>query len=333
MLTPPADLPEAAVLAALDRDWGLAVDAITYEPVGFGSHHWAATRGLHCWFVTVDELDTKQYAVDEPLDAPYRRLRAALATARALHDGGHPYPVAPIPARDGAPVVRLGGQFAVAMYPFVAGRSFGWGDFDTPGHREAVLEMVIAVHGAPEEVRRHALVDDFAVPHRDELIAALRAPNATPDHGPYARPAAALLAEHAAAVQDALDRYDALVAAIRADPAPAVLTHGEPHRGNTILTATGWRLIDWDTALVAPPERDLWILDAGDGSVLRAYELATGVKPRRAALELYQLRWDIADIAMDLSRFRRPHIGTDDDAKSWGILQSLVTGLSPRAGT
>jgi Phosphotransferase enzyme family len=333
MLTPPADLPEAAILAALDRNWGLAVDAISYQPVGFGSHHWTATRGPQCWFVTVDELDTKQYAEAEPLDAPYERLCAALATARALHDRGHAYPVAPIPMRDGAPVVRLGARFAVAVYPFVAGRGFDWGDFDVPGHREAILELVIALHGAPEEVRRHALADDFAVPHRDELIAALRTPNATPDHGPYARPAAALLAEHAAAVQDVLDRYDALVAAIRAEPARAVLTHGEPHRGNTMLTATGWRLIDWETALVAPPERDLWMLDPGDGSVVRAYELATGVELRPAALALYRLRWDIADIAVDLSRFRRPHTGTVDDAKSWGTLQSLVTRLSPGAGT
>ena len=30
-----------------------------------------------------------------------------------------------------------------------------------------------------------------------------------------------------------------------------VLTHGEPHPGNTMRTVDGWRLIDWDTALVA----------------------------------------------------------------------------------
>jgi spectinomycin phosphotransferase/16S rRNA (guanine(1405)-N(7))-methyltransferase len=71
------------------------------------------------------------------------------------------------------------------------------------------------------------------------------------------------------------------------------------------------------------------MLDPGDGSVLRAYEVATGVVPRPAALVLYQLRWDIADLAVYLGQFRRPHTGTDDDAKAWGILQSLVTGLSP----
>ncbi len=37
-----------------------------------------------------------------------------------------------------------------------------------------------------------------------------------------------------------------------------LLTHGEPHPGNAMLAADGWRLVDWDTALVAPLERDLW---------------------------------------------------------------------------
>lgn len=325
MLTPPADLPEAALVAALDRDWGIPVDALTYQPLGFGSHHFAATGGQERWFVTVDELDAKQYTQDEPLEAAYMRLRAALTAARALYDSGHSYPVVPLATRDGAPVARLGARFAVAVYPFIVGRSFGWRAFESPAHRSAVLDLVISVHGAPAEVRRHASVDDFVVPHRDELDASLRAPDATADLGPYTRPAAALLAKHAAAVHHRLDRYDRLVAATRRDSAPAVLTHGEPHPGNTLLTADGWRLIDWDTALVAPPERDLWALDPGDGSAWRAYEQATGIAVRRSVLELYRSRWDIADIAVEVARFRRPHTGTADDAKSWEILESLVT--------
>lgn len=83
-------------------------------------------------------------------------------------------------------------------------------------------------------------------------------------------------------------------------------------------------LIDWDTALIAPPERDLWGLDPGDGSVLKAYSAATGVTPSAELLDLYRLRWDIADIAVDTGRFRRPHTGNADDEKSWDLLRALV---------
>lgn len=92
--------------------------------------------------------------------------------------------------------------------------------------------------------------------------------------------------------------------------------------------ADGWRLIDWETALVAPPERDLWNLDPGDGSVLGAYARATGVTPLPSMLELYRIRWDLADIAVDVGRFRRPHTGTADDEKSWDILSRLLAHLT-----
>ena len=56
-----------------------------------------------------------------------------------------------------------------------------------------------------------------------------------------------------------------------------------------MLTADGWLLIDSDTALVAPPERDLWSLDTGDGTILDAYASATGVTPLPSLLNLYRL--------------------------------------------
>jgi spectinomycin phosphotransferase/16S rRNA (guanine(1405)-N(7))-methyltransferase len=130
-----------------------------------------------------------------------------------------------------------------------------------------------------------------------------------------------LLAEHAAPIWALLHKYDALAA--RCDLSRAVLTHGEPHRANTMLTADGWRLVDWDTALVAPPERDLWHL----GPVLDDYAEATGVMPQHDELELYRIRWTIADLAVDVGRFRSTHSGNADDEQSWKLLRELVVGL------
>ena len=233
-----------------------------------------------------------------------------------------------MPAGDGEPVVRVGDRFGVAVYPFVNGQSFEWGEFSSPGHRLAVLGLVVGVHTAPPAASRHALADDFAVPLRDELEAACDPVAEAADSGPYARRASLLVRQYAAPIRRLLARYDDLATQARAQPACAVLTHGETHPGNTMLTAAGWRLIDWDTALVAPPERDLWSLDPGDGSILEAYADATGVVPQPALLDLYRLRWDITDIAMDLDRFRRPHTGTIDDDKSWELLSSLIKRVS-----
>jgi hypothetical protein len=327
--TRPADLPEDLLAAALARGWGVAVASMTYRPVGFGSHHWevldaAGTR----WFVTADELENKRHWHGEPLAAAFGRLRAALAAASDLRDCGAAFVVAPVPTVDGEPLARAHDRFGVALYPFVDGQSFEWGEFAAPAHRRAMLDLVIATHTAPAVGGPPALGDHIALPHRDELEAALDPAGLADACGPYARPAALLIAANAAPIRRLLARYDELAARGRSRPSAPVLTHGEPHPGNTMLTSGGWMLIDWDTALVAPPERDLWSLDPGDGSVLGAYADATGVQPAASMLELYRIRWDLADVAIDVSRFRRPHPGSIDDDESWAILRALVERLS-----
>jgi hypothetical protein len=59
-----------------------------------------------------------------------------------------------------------------------------------------------------------------------------------------------------------------------------------------------------------------------------AYTSATGVIPLPSVLDLYRLRWDIADIAVDVSRFRRRHAGTIDDDKPWELLSSVIKRVS-----
>jgi aminoglycoside phosphotransferase (APT) family kinase protein len=313
VLTPPAGLPEDLLGTVLARDWAIPVKSLTYRPVGFGSHHWELvdTAGSR-WFVTVDE------------PADLGKLRASLSVAADLHATGHAFAVAPVPTTTGAPLTETD-PFAITVYPFVDGTSFDWNAFAGPEHRQATLDMIIQLHTAPPVVRRHARVDDFAVPHRDDVEQALKSPGA--ECGPYATAVADLLTEHATPLRKLLARYDELVLESREEPVRAVLTHGEPHSGNTMRTPTGWRLIDWDTVLVSPPERDLWLIEPGDGSIFKAYAEATGVLVRPSTIMLFQLRWALSDIAVEVRRFRRPHTGTQDDAEGYEILRSVVTSI------
>ncbi|UQU67244.1 aminoglycoside phosphotransferase family protein [Couchioplanes caeruleus] len=298
MLTPPADLPEGLLREAF------ALAELEYAPVGWGSHHWTATGvdGTR-WFLTVDELDAGRPG------ASFERLRRAFDAASALR---LPFVVAPV-----RPVQRVGEKYAGALYPYIWGESFSWGDWPAESHRAAVLDMLVAVHTAPSAAGRAAAADDFTIPHRDGLEATLTGGNVA-GTGPFAAPAARLIGAHAARIRAELDRYDELAAS--ADRSRSVLTHGEPHPGNTMRAADGWKLIDWETALLAPPERDLWLL----GGDLTGYTAATGVRAEPGMLELYRRRWLINDLCVDLHRFRRPHSGNPEDEECWQLLRANV---------
>jgi spectinomycin phosphotransferase/16S rRNA (guanine(1405)-N(7))-methyltransferase len=332
MLTPPDGLPEDALVSLLAEDWHIKATSVAYRPVGWGCHHWEVVDDENTrWFVTANELDNRRNSEHETRDVAFDRLSASMAAAHALRAHGYAFVVAPLPTVAGEIVVRARDAFGVTVNPFVDGQSFEWGEFPDSEHRRAVLDFVVALHTAPAELRRHAMTDDFGIPYRDAVTALIETDGGvdTPvaDHGPYARPTAELLGKHAGALRRLFDRYDALVAA-HASTSRAVLTHGETHPGNTMRTADGWLLIDWDTALLAPPERDLWSLDPGDGSILAAYANATGVSPLAETLELYRLGWDLKDLAVDVARFRRPHGDTVDDRQTFDLLRGLVKHIA-----
>ncbi|MGI8334806.1 phosphotransferase family protein [Actinomadura scrupuli] len=332
MLSPPRGLADNDLVSALADGWDLDIASVAYRPVGFGSHHWSVTEaGGARWFANVDELGAPGQAPDEPSQVLHR-LRASFATATALGDHGLDFVVAPIPARGGEPLIRLGERFAVSLYPFVDGQSFDWGEYASADHRDAVLDMIVAVHTSPRTTWRHAARDDFTIAHRAELVTALTGTGGAGRGGPYTARAASLLAANAAPISRSLEDYDALVEEARSYADRSVLTHGEPHAGNTMLAPSGWKLIDWDTALVAPPERDLRTVDPGNGSVLAAYHQATGVTPLPSMIELYALQWDLTELAVCWNQFRNLHHGDDNDHEGWQNLQEVIENIDHRSG-
>ena len=332
VLSKPTGLSEDVLASALARAWDLPDASLTYRPVGFGSHHWEgvdANGGR--WWVTVDDLEIRRRSRLEAYDAAFDRLHAALAVPAALRTHGRTFAVAPVAGMDGRYLARFDDRYVVALYPYLDGQRFSWGEFATPEHRRAALDMVLGVHTAPASVRDGVGLDDFGVSQADELESTLEEGGDVPAEGPYARAMVKLVRARAGTIRRHLARYRDLVQRARAGTDRTVLTHGEPHAANTMLTADGWVLIDWDTTLVAPPERDLWMIDPGDGSVLATYAEATGRAPLAAIVELYRLRWTLTDIAVEVARFRRPHDGNAEDDAAWDILTSNLDALERTA--
>jgi aminoglycoside phosphotransferase (APT) family kinase protein len=330
VFTKPNDLDAETIVATLATRWSFAAIDVVYQPVGFGSHHWlAVARDGATRFLSVDDLRSNSVSTpDGTASAAFARLQRALRTAGALRDEAQlDFVVAPLPTIDGDALTRLGERYSMAVYPYLTGVSVGdHGEYRSVTDRAAILERVIALHAASPVAEPHAGVEDGFLPGRRELTTALGRVDEPWATGPYGEPARVLLRKHADGVRQLLAHFDHLVVDVCADRQRMVITHGEPHAANVVVDSTGPLLVDWESALVAPPERDLWVLDPGDGSVLAAYTEATGVALVEERLDYYRLWYDLFEIAGYIDLFRAGHADTADAAESW---KNLVDFLQP----
>ena len=329
MLNPPTDLDLDALVRVLGQ-WGLSETRLEYLPVGFGSHHWSArSGGGQRFFVTVDDLEAPFQAGDNA-DAAFAALARAYRTAAALRDdAGLEFVLAPLWDGEGTIIQRLDERYAASVAPFVDGPSSTYGAYESNEERKQMGELLGRLHAASDGIpaglpRR----DDGSIPSRATLEQALATLEVPWNTGPLAEPARALLAERAEELDLGLRDYDALAARVRERSDSWVVTHGEPHRGNVMVdTLGGLRLVDWDTTLVAPRERDLLMVLDDRLTGWDEYIAVVGDVPLdREALELYRRWWRLADIAVFVALFRRPHEEDENTVASFEVLRRNLTG-------
>ncbi|HEY2795795.1 MAG TPA: aminoglycoside phosphotransferase family protein, partial [Micromonosporaceae bacterium] len=284
MFTRPDDLDESVLDAALRTGWGFSSTSLTYQPVGFGSHHWLAVDAAGTRrFVTVDDLRGRLRSVEDTTDMAYARLTSAIAASYSLRELD--FVAAPIPTGDGTLLRRLSDRYSVVVHAFLTGANAT--DDDLP----AIVDRVAELHRAQVPV---APVDDFAVPNRDRLVSLIESVGTPWSTGPYAERARSLLAKHADGLRALMRAYDGMAARVAARPDRMVLTHGEPGPNNVMMTPTGPMLVDWESALLAPPERDLWdLVETGGDWVIERYTAASGIEVDREALACCRLYYDL----------------------------------------
>jgi Phosphotransferase enzyme family len=330
VLTEPRELDRSELTQALEDHWRLRAPELEYLAVGFGSHHWSAVdaRGTRC-FVTVDDLEA-DFRDATDFDSAFAALERAFRTAAALrNDAGLEFVVAPLVDRDGAFLRRLNDRYAMTVLPLIEGESSDWGPYEDPDDRRLMGAVLARLHAATELVPTDLpRSEDFALPAREALVDALRDLDRTWDFGPFAEPARKLLHACAQELERRVSRYDQLVADVREHSDSWVITHGEPHRANVIRDRQGAvQLVDWDTTLIAPRERDLHMVLDEDLTGWDEYtEIAGAVALNHDALKLYRWWWELADITVFVAGFRRPHERTEDTVASWEILaRNLAT--------
>lgn len=324
----PQGVDEGELVDALADSWRLEVESLSYMAVGFGSYHWLVqVRDGHRYFLTLDDLDHKPW-LGADRQAVFDGLGSAFETARALNeDAGLDFVVAPIVSVGGEFARRFKPRYCVALYPLVAGRPGDVGKEVSPSDRNEVLRMLAALHRATPAVQSLAPHRGLDTAGRPEVESALGEADRTWTGGPYSEPARVWLSAVAGTVRRAVHTFDRLADEVASSKREPVITHGEPHAGNLIRTTDRLFLVDWDTVALAPPERDLWMLDDGTEDGLTAYTEATGIEVDRVALAYYRLSWTVEDIGAFLTVFRSPHRESEDTEKAWTGLKSTISTL------
>jgi spectinomycin phosphotransferase len=213
-------------------------------------------------------------------------------------------------------LVPIGNTFALSLYDWIDIEALDDPDGSVAAGVVARLHQVSARYS-----RLSAIREDFAIPH---LASLQRAPDDL-DHewctGPYAEATRTLLVGHAAEVLLALAYYDRLADAIQRSDRPWCLTHGEPKGSNLVQDPTGApHLVDWDSARIAPAERDLGPLDHPRS--VEVYQQLMGGNPADPKiLLLYRLWRDLAETAVYVLQFHRPHADDNNMAESWKNLE------------
>lgn len=325
MRSPPADLRPQSVAKTLADGWQLRPASMEYVPEGGGSHHWKliSTDGQPA-FITVDDLDNKEWLGDtrqQVLDG----LRRALTTAAALrYQAGLDFVAAPVLAGDGDLLRRIDDRYAVSVFPYLAGHAHPFGPYADPALRDQAIDLIAALHRATPVVLDHAPRHLPGFSGRADLRAFLRHPDRRWDGGPFSEAAHHLLAARSADLARLADGFDHLVEVTAPTRANPVITHGEPHPANVMSANGRLHLIDWDTTALAPPERDVCLIAAASNEGVDRYQQAASRELDPAVITLYRLRWYLDDLGSAIRMFRNPH---PDNADTQRWLRALEPQL------
>jgi spectinomycin phosphotransferase len=141
MQSRPPELSDTLVTAAVSAHWPVSATNATHVRVGYGSHHWTVedSEGGR-WFVSVDELADAEPRVS------FARVQAALNVAAQARDAGLAFVVAPVRTDDGELLRALSTRYALALYPYVKGRSGQFHDRLRTAEAVELTGMLVSLH-------------------------------------------------------------------------------------------------------------------------------------------------------------------------------------------
>lgn len=322
MLEPP-NLPDEHISAWVQEAYGLAVARIAFLPLG-ADMQTAVYRAVAAdgtpYFVKLRRGAFDQIAVTFP---------------KWLGDQGVRQIIAPLTTAAGELWSRLG-EFAVIVYPFVAGRD-GYAASLSDRHWRELGAALKRMHAAavPAALLRDIPRETYTPRWRDGVRQYLARVECEVFDEPIAAQLAAFLRARRGQVRDLVDRAERLARLVQVQPQELVACHADLHAGNVLIDDGGaLYIVDWDTLTLAPKERDLMFAGGGLYGGGRApreeerlfYEGYGRAPIDPSALAYYRYERIVQDIAAFCEQLLSTSEGGDDRPQA---LRYLTSNFQP----
>jgi Ser/Thr protein kinase RdoA (MazF antagonist) len=321
----------------LISDYGVATDSVELLALGSEAYTYAARAGATRYFVKLHDPD----GLGE-LDFTLR------LTYFLNKEGGIESVLPPLATSSGALRASFG-PYPITVHPFIRGQSAAARGPLTENETMRIGRLVGDIHHA-------TVTPEFTaglIEHFDtgciEVIGRLLA--RTSGVGRTSGRVLSLLDQNRELLCQATDELRRLRDRVRFGPIRYAITHGDLTLGNFMLDEDGhFHVVDWNSALLAPVERDLvFFSEAGAEAFLSGYaRTATLEHVNIDMLSFFAYRWCLDGIAFFANRIlteQDTSVRTEDDlgvlhtflpfdakkiADSMSSMERIIRTLAPR---
>jgi spectinomycin phosphotransferase len=234
--------------------YGLLVQAIHFLPLGADQNtavYKAVTMDHQAYFVKLRFGDFN---------------RASVTIPRYLNDEGRKQIIPPISMLNSSLWMEEE-NFTLHVYPFIEGHhgyhtkltEYQWGEFG---------QTIKQIHSINLNTLIKTMVpkEEYSTAFGESLRKVLENINSYSREDDLWQETVKFLVEKKTVIVELVQRSETLAKALQKNPPEMVLCHGDIHGWNLLIGQDGeLYLVDWDTLVLAPKERDLMFIGAGLG--------------------------------------------------------------------
>lgn len=275
-------IDQSLLIDVLRDEYGLSVERLTFVPQGEVAHSYVVMCADSARYY-LKVLDRSRLAA---ISASRLDFYLPL-TYKLFHEGHFRYLTYPIKTRSGAFATTFDGA-PLILFNYIEGVNPHGDALVEPQTWRTLARHVAAIHNSTHVVHTAgAPTETFTVPFEGALLDGLATLASITDADGEGRSTLRdLLLPRKGAILKYLERLHALAVRARALDPPMALCHTDIHSYNLLMNAAGELFIlDWEGAMIAPREHDLFMFTGEHfSSFLAEYRREVGDVPLHADL-------------------------------------------------